>query len=56
MSQSKEFQNFDQTMRKLMSTPHSELKAKLEEEKAAKRQKRKAKKPSASGRASREKD
>jgi len=50
-----EFDNFDRTMRKLMSVPHSEIKAKLDAEKRAK-QKRKARRPSASGRASREKD
>ena len=41
-------------MRGLMKVPHSEIKAKLEAEKKAK--KRKAKKPSASDRASRAKD
>lgn len=48
---STEFENFDKTMRQLMSVPHSEIKAELEAEKAAKRKKRKAKKPSASDRA-----
>ncbi len=52
---SQEFENFDRTMRKLMTAPHSEIKAKLDAEKRAK-QKRKAKKSSASGRASVEKD
>jgi len=52
-----EFQNFDRTMRNLMKVSHEEIKAALDAEKAAKqRKKRKAKKPSASGRASREKD
>ncbi len=53
MSQSKEFQNFDQTMQKLMSVPHSEIKAALDAEKTAKKRKkkRKTKKPSASDRA-----
>jgi hypothetical protein len=48
-----EFQNFDRTMRDLMSVPHSEIKAALDAEKAekARKKKRKAKKPSASGRA-----
>ena len=48
--QPSEFENFDRTMRELISVPHSEIKAKLEAEKRAKK-KRKAKKPSASGRA-----
>jgi len=52
---SKEFDNFDRTMRELITVPHSEIKAKLDAEKRAK-QERKAKKPSASGRASGEKD
>ena len=45
-----EFENFDRTMRDLMSVPHDEIKAALDAEKAAKRRKkkRKAKKPSAS--------
>jgi hypothetical protein len=51
-----EFENFDRTMRDLMSVPHSEIKAALEAEKAARLKKRKAKKPSASGRASNDKD
>jgi len=33
---SNEYQNFDNTMRKLISVPHSEIKAKLDAEKAAK--------------------
>lgn len=50
-----EFDKFDSTMRKLIAVPHSEIKAKLEVEKAQK--KRKIKKPSASeGRASGGKD
>jgi len=53
MKSSNEFENFDRTMRDLMSVPHSEIKAALDAEKAAKKKKRKAKKkPSASGRAS----
>jgi hypothetical protein len=53
-----EFQNFDRMMRKLMTVPHSEIKAALDAEKAAKRgkKKRKAKKSSASDRASVERD
>jgi len=54
MKSSDEFQNFDRTMRDLMSVPHDEIKAALDAEKAAKKQKRKAKKkPSVSGRADR---
>jgi hypothetical protein len=52
---SKEFNNFDRTMRDLMSVPHSEIKAALDAEKAekaARKKKRKAKKPSASAHAS----
>ena len=47
-----EFQKFDQTMEQLLRVTHSEIKAKLEAEKAAKKRKTK---PSASGRASRAK-
>jgi len=46
---SQEFNKFDETMKKLMKVPHSEIKAKLDAEKKAK--KRKPKKTSASGRA-----
>lgn len=49
MKRSTEFEKFDQTMRDLMKTPHSEIKAKLDAEKKAK--KRKPKKASALGRA-----
>jgi hypothetical protein len=49
---SSEFDNFDRTMRDLMSVPHEEIKAALDAEKAEKKKrKRKAKKPSALGRA-----
>jgi len=50
-----EFENFDRTMRELIKVPHSEIKAALDAEKREK-QKRKTKKPSASGHASRDKD
>jgi hypothetical protein len=51
MKQSNEFENFDRTMRDLMSVPHDEIKAALDAEKAEKqKEKRKAKKPSALGR------
>lgn len=49
MTKQSEHGRFDSTMRDLMKVPHSEIKAKLDAEKAEK--KRKAKKPSASGRA-----
>ncbi len=52
MKKENEFDNFDRTMRKLVAVPHSEIKAKLDAEKRAKEKRRKAKKPSASGRAS----
>jgi len=42
-----EFKKFEKTMRGLLSVPHSEIKAKLDEEKAAKKRK-KTKKSSAS--------
>lgn len=42
-----EFENFDRTMRELIKVPHSKIKAQLDAERA---KKRKAKKPSASGR------
>jgi len=48
--QNREFENFDRTMRDLISVPHDEIKAALDAEKRAKtgKQKRKAKKkPSA---------
>ncbi|HEY6338287.1 MAG TPA: hypothetical protein VIW68_07315 [Candidatus Sulfotelmatobacter sp.] len=53
---SKEFENFDQTMRKLVTVQHDEVKAKLDAEKREK-QKRKAKKnhSASEGRASSEK-
>jgi hypothetical protein len=47
--QNPEYENFDRTMRDLMSVPHDEIKAALDAEKAEKqKRKRKAKKPSAS--------
>jgi hypothetical protein len=42
-----EYDNFEKTMHELMKVPHSEIKAKLEEEKIAKKRK-KAKQSSAS--------
>jgi hypothetical protein len=47
-----EFQNFDNTMRQLIKVPHSEIKAALDAEKAAKKKRKAKKKPSASGHAS----
>ena len=38
-----EFEKFDKTMDALLRVPHSEIKAKLEAEKAAKQKKRKSK-------------
>ena len=54
MKHNDEYTRFDQTMRRLMSVPHDEIKAKLEAEKREKK-KRKSQ-TSASGRASRAKD
>jgi len=49
--QSREFDNFDRTMRDLMNVPHDEIKRELDAEKAAKaRKKRKVKEPSAEDR------
>jgi hypothetical protein len=52
MANNEEFENFNRTMKALISVPHSEIKAALEAEKAQKKpkKKRKAKKPSASDR------
>jgi hypothetical protein len=55
MKNSKEYENFDRTMHQLINVSHDELKAKLDGERAAKKAKRKVKKPYASDRASREK-
>ena len=55
MKNNKEFQKFDKAMQQLMKVPHSKVKAKLKAEKLAKQQKRTAK-PSASDRASCERD
>lgn len=53
--QQNEFQAFDNTMEQLLRVPHSEIKAKLDAEKAVKQRKRKIK-PSASVRAADAKD
>ncbi len=51
-----EFDRFDKTMEQLLKVPHSEVKAKLDVEKAEKQKKKRKPKTSASGRASRAKD
>jgi hypothetical protein len=51
MATNQEYQNFNRTMVELLKVPHSQIKAKLEAEKAAKVKKRKSK-TSASGPAS----
>jgi len=38
-----QYENFDRTMRELMKVPHSEIRAKLEEEKKAKAARKKEK-------------
>ncbi len=48
MPKNDEFERFDRLMRQIARVPHSEIKAKLDGEKKAK--KRKSKKTSASGR------
>ncbi len=55
-TQSREFENFDNTMRQLMKVPHTEIKAALDAEKAAKKKRKTKKKSSASGRADADKD
>lgn len=40
MKHTSEFDNFDRTMRELLKVPHSEIKAKLDAEKAAKKAKK----------------
>jgi len=51
-----EYEKFHRTMQQLIRVPHSQVKAALDAEKADKNEKRKAKKPSSSGLAFREKD
>ncbi len=55
MKKNEQFEQFDRTMRELIKVPHDQVKAALDAEKEAKEKKRKAK-PSASDRASRERD
>jgi hypothetical protein len=40
ITKAKEYDNFERTMRELMKVPHSEIKAKLDEEKAIKKEKK----------------
>jgi hypothetical protein len=56
MKNATEFEKFNNTMRKLISVPHSEIKAKLDAEKVSKKSKRKAKRPSVSDHVNGEKD
>jgi hypothetical protein len=49
MKKETEYGNFESTMRELVKVPHSAIKAKLDEEKAAKKRK-KAKRPSSASR------
>jgi hypothetical protein len=51
-----EFDNFDRTMQELLKVPHSEIKAKLDAEKAEKQKQKRKPKTSALDRASRAKD
>ncbi|SRR6266571_854136 len=51
-----DFGKFTNFMRRLVAVPHSEIKAKLDAEKQAKRRQRKRKRSSASGHASNAKD
>lgn len=56
MNKSEEFERFDETMSALLKIPHSEIKAKLDAEKAKKQKKKRKPKTSALDRASRAKD
>jgi hypothetical protein len=51
-----EYTAFENLLDRLIQVPHSEIKAKLDAEKAEKAKKRKSKKPSSSGPASGDKD
>lgn len=44
MTRKSEFEHFDRAMRKVLAVPHSEIKAKLDAEKRAKKKKRKPQK------------
>jgi hypothetical protein len=52
MPKNKEFKNFDSMMRKLVSVPHDQIKAVLDEEKREKAAKKRKSKTPASGRVS----
>jgi len=56
MKKESEFERFDKTMDILLKHSHADLKAALDAEKVEKIEKRKAKKPSASGRAANDVD
>jgi len=51
-----EYENFDRAMRTLIQVPHEQIKAQLDAEKAEKGKKKRKAKPSASVRASGDKD
>jgi hypothetical protein len=55
MRKTSEFEKFDRAMGELLKVPHSEIKKKLDAEKAEKRKRKAAKKPSVSS-ASRDSD
>ncbi len=46
MKSSREFENFERTMRELMKVSHVEVKAKLDAEKATKKRKKSKRRPS----------
>lgn len=48
MRKSKEYERFDHAMEQLLKVPHSEIKKKLDQEKAEKKKRKAAKKPSES--------
>jgi hypothetical protein len=56
MKRKSEFQQFDSLVQRVLSVPHQQIKELLDAEKKAKAPKRKAKQPSASDRASGDKD
>jgi len=56
VNKSEEFKRFDETMGTLLKVPHSEIKAKLDAEKAGKQKQKRKPKTSALDRASRAKD
>jgi hypothetical protein len=54
MKTSKEYERFDRVMEQLLKVPHSEIKAKLDAEKAEKQRRKKAAKKSIVSRVSRD--